>query len=150
MHFVCNQCSWCACGMHCVCSMCALSPHAAFRWAVEMAIQLAHDLGETSMPCVCIGVVLLGVLLDLPARIWNIVLTLHTRAKVCKVCMPDFCRVAHSGQVCAWCTLFQKKCAPGLHKVCRVCTCSAPSLQTNGFFFWGKRPVGENAHLMHT
>ena len=31
---------------------------------VEAAIQLAHDLDETGMPCVCIG-----VLLDLPERI---------------------------------------------------------------------------------
>ena len=36
---------------------------------VEAAIQLAHDLDETGMPCVCIGVGLLGVLLDLPERI---------------------------------------------------------------------------------
>ncbi len=36
---------------------------------VEAAIQLAHDLDETGMPCVCIGVGLLGVLLDLPQRI---------------------------------------------------------------------------------
>ena len=36
---------------------------------VEAAMQLAHDLDETGMPCVCIGVGLLGVLLDLPERI---------------------------------------------------------------------------------
>ncbi len=36
---------------------------------VEEAIQLAHDLDETGMPCVCIAVGLLGVLLDLPERI---------------------------------------------------------------------------------
>ena len=36
---------------------------------VEAAIQLAHDLDETGMPCVCIGVGLLGVLLDLPERV---------------------------------------------------------------------------------
>ncbi len=36
---------------------------------VEAAIQLAHDLDKTGMPCVCIGVGLLGVLLDLPERI---------------------------------------------------------------------------------
>ncbi len=36
---------------------------------VEAAIQLAHDLDETSMPCVCICVGLLGVLLDLPERV---------------------------------------------------------------------------------
>ncbi len=33
---------------------------------VEAAIQMVHDLDETGMPCVCIGVGLLGVLLDLP------------------------------------------------------------------------------------
>jgi hypothetical protein len=37
--------------------------------AVEAAIQLAHDLDETGMLCVCIGVGLLGVLLDLPERV---------------------------------------------------------------------------------
>ncbi len=38
---------------------------------VEAAIQLAHDLDETGMPCVCIGVGLLGFLLDfkLPERV---------------------------------------------------------------------------------
>ncbi len=36
---------------------------------VEAVIQLAHDLDETCMPCVCIGVRLLGVLLDLPERV---------------------------------------------------------------------------------
>ncbi len=36
---------------------------------------------------------------------------------------------------CTRCTLFQKRCAPGLHKVCRVCTCSAPSLHINRGFF---------------
>jgi hypothetical protein len=37
---------------------------------VEAAIELAHDLDETgSMPCVCIGVGLLGVVLDLPERV---------------------------------------------------------------------------------
>jgi hypothetical protein len=36
---------------------------------VEAAIELAHDLDETGMPCVCLGVGLLGVLLDLPERI---------------------------------------------------------------------------------
>ncbi len=38
---------------------------------VEAAIQLAHDLDETCMQCVCqcIGVGLLGVLLDLPERV---------------------------------------------------------------------------------
>jgi hypothetical protein len=36
---------------------------------VEAAVQLVHDLDETGMPCVCIGVGLLGVLLDLPARV---------------------------------------------------------------------------------
>ena len=36
---------------------------------VEAAIELAHDLDETGMPCVCLGVGLLGVLLDLPERV---------------------------------------------------------------------------------
>jgi hypothetical protein len=36
---------------------------------VEAAIQLEHYLDETGMPCVCIGVGLLGVLLDLPQRV---------------------------------------------------------------------------------
>ncbi len=38
---------------------------------VEAAIQLARDLDETGMPCVCKGVGLLGVLLDsdLPERV---------------------------------------------------------------------------------
>ena len=73
---------------------------------VEAAIQLAHDHRldepETGMPCVFIGVGLLrlGVLLDLPERVWNIVQTLHTRTKVC---IPaDF---ADSGQVCIVCQM---------------------------------------------
>jgi hypothetical protein len=36
---------------------------------VEAVIELAHDLDKTGMPCVCIGVALLGVLLDLPERV---------------------------------------------------------------------------------
>ncbi len=36
---------------------------------VEAAIELAHDLDETGMPCVCLGVGLLDVLLDLPERV---------------------------------------------------------------------------------
>ncbi len=36
---------------------------------VEAAIQLAHDLDKTGVQCVCIGVGLLGVLLDLLERI---------------------------------------------------------------------------------
>ncbi len=38
---------------------------------VEAAIELAHDLDEKGMPCVCLGVGLLGVLLlvDLPERV---------------------------------------------------------------------------------
>ena len=38
---------------------------------VEAAIELAHDLDETAMPCVCIGVGLLGVSesLDSPERV---------------------------------------------------------------------------------
>ncbi len=36
---------------------------------VEAAIELAHDLEETGMPCVCIGVGLLGVVLDFPERV---------------------------------------------------------------------------------
>jgi hypothetical protein len=36
---------------------------------VEAAIELAHNLDETGMPCVCLGVILLGVLLDLPERV---------------------------------------------------------------------------------
>jgi hypothetical protein len=91
---------------------------------VEAAIQLAHDLDETGMPCVCIGVGLLGVLLD-------IVQTLHTRTKLCKVCKPDNCRLCRLGssvhsaptahffrksmqQVCTKCA----KCARVLHQVC--------------------------------
>ena len=84
---------------------------------VEAAIQLAHDLDETGMPCMCIGVGLLGVLLDLPERIRNIVQTLHTRTKVCKVCIPDNCRFADSGQVCIVSHMhtFEKKCAFSMH-----------------------------------
>jgi hypothetical protein len=39
---------------------------------VEAAIQLAHDLDETGMPCVCgigVGLLRLGVFLDLPERV---------------------------------------------------------------------------------
>jgi hypothetical protein len=35
---------------------------------VEAAIELAHELDAASMPCVCIGVGLLGFLLGLPER----------------------------------------------------------------------------------
>ena len=37
-----------------------------------------------------------------------------------------------------------------LHKVCRVCTCSAQSLHINGGFCGGKTPVDKNADLVHT
>jgi hypothetical protein len=36
---------------------------------LEAAIELAHDLDETGMPCVCLGVGLLGVLQNLPERV---------------------------------------------------------------------------------
>ncbi len=90
---------------------------------VEAAIQLEHDLDETGMPCVCISVGLLGVLLDLPERVWNIVQTLHTRGKVCKVCMPDFCRLAHSGQVCKVRQMhtLKTKYALSIQQVCTKC-----------------------------
>jgi hypothetical protein len=121
---------------------------------VEAAIQLAHDLDETGMPCVCIGVGLLGVLLDLPAseRVWSIVQTLHTRTKLCKVCMSDNCRLCTLGSSVhsAPNAHFFRKSMQSLHKLCRVCTCSAPSLQINRPFVWEKQPVDKNADLMHT
>ena len=40
--------------------------------------------------------------------------------------------------------------AQSLHKVCMVCTCSAPSLHINGRFVWGQPPVDNFADLMHT
>jgi hypothetical protein len=64
---------------------------------VEAAIELAHDLDATGMPYVCIGVGLLGFLLGLPNRGWNIMQTLHARDKVCKVCMPELLQTCTLG-----------------------------------------------------
>ena len=90
---------------------------------VEAAIQLAHDLDETGMPCVCIGV---------NCRLCRLGSSVHSAP------------TAHfSKKVC-----FQY--ALSLHKVCRVCTFSAPSLHITRGFFWGKPPGDKNAHLMHT
>ena len=47
----------------------SLTNNQASYMEVEAAIQLAHDLDETGMPCVCIDVGLLGVLLDWPERV---------------------------------------------------------------------------------
>jgi hypothetical protein len=49
--------------------------------------------------------------------------TLHTRNKVCKVCMPDFCRIAHSGKVCKVHQMhtFTDKCALIMDQVCSKC-----------------------------
>ena len=72
---VCMQCAW-ACPPMVKTKAKKTNNQASFggsilkaNMEVEAAIQLAHDLDETGMPCVCIGVGLLGVLLDLPERI---------------------------------------------------------------------------------
>ncbi len=94
------------------------------------------------MPCVCIGVGLLGVLLDLSERVLKLCADFaHQRKSVQSVHANFFADLYTQAKCanCARCTLFQKKCAPaGLHKVCRVCTCSASSLHTNPGFSWGK------------
>jgi hypothetical protein len=85
---VCTQYAFCVQSMELVCMWYALCvQHVSIKSAlchnqasfscsilkanmeVEVAIQLAHDLDETGMPCVCIGLGLLGVLLDLPERV---------------------------------------------------------------------------------
>ena len=76
--------------------------------------------------------------------------TLHPREKVCIKSACENVQTFNKSAECAYCRLFEKKYALILHKVCKVCTCSAPSLHTNGGFSWGKPPVGENADLMHT
>ena len=80
--------------------------------------------------------------------------TLHPREKVCikSACenVQTLNKSAHDSAECAYCRLFEKKYALILHKVCKVCTCSASSLQANGRFVWEQPPVGENADLMHT
>ena len=70
--------------------------------------------------------------------------TLHPREKVC---IKSACQIFENVQtfeksaVCANCRLFEKKYASILHKVCKVCTCSASSLQANGRFVWEQPPV---------
>ena len=79
--------------------------------------------------------------------------TLHPREKVC---IKSACQIFENVQTfqksaeCSYCRLFEKKYALILHKVCKVCTCSAPSLLTNYELFWEQLVVGENAELMHT
>ena len=76
--------------------------------------------------------------------------TLQPREKILHtVCMQTVQTLTKSAE-CADCRLFQKKYALILHKVCKVCTCSAASLQANDPVVWGERVVGENADLMHT
>ena len=76
--------------------------------------------------------------------------TLHAREKVCIKSACKNVQTFNKSAECAYCRLFEKKYALILHKVCIVCTCSAPSLHTNKKFSWGKLLVGENADLMHT
>jgi hypothetical protein len=95
----------------------------AINKEVEVAIQLAHDLDETGMPCVCIDVGLLGF--------WQLFASFGLKhyadfahqKKVCKVCMPDFCRLAHSGKVCIVRQMhtFEIKCALSMHLICTKC-----------------------------
>ena len=79
--------------------------------------------------------------------------TLHPREKVC---IKSACQIFENVQTfekyaeCAYCRLFQKKYASILQKVCKGCTCSAPSLHTNKKIAWVKLLVGENADLMRT
>ena len=79
--------------------------------------------------------------------------TLQSREKVC---FKSACQIFENVQTfqrsakCAYCRLFEKMYALILHKVCKVCTCSAASLQANCGFVWEQTTVGENADLMHT
>ena len=76
--------------------------------------------------------------------------TLHPREKsLHTVCMQTKQTMTKSAE-CANCRLFQKKYASILHKVCKVCTCSAASLQANDLVVWREQVVGKNADLMHT
>jgi hypothetical protein len=76
--------------------------------------------------------------------------TLQTREKsLHTVCMQTVQTMTKSAE-CANCRLFQKKYASILHKVCKVCTCSAASLQANDLVVWREQVVGKNADLMHT
>ena len=43
-----------------------------------------------------------------------------------------------------------QKSAQSLHKVCMVCTCSAPSLHKNRGFVWEQTPVDNFADSVHT
>ena len=79
--------------------------------------------------------------------------TLHPREKVC---IKSACQIFENVQTfqksaeCSYCRLFEKKYALILHKVCKVCTCSASSLQANDLVVWREQVVGKNADLMHT
>ncbi len=82
--------------------------------------------GKTGMQCVCIAVGLPGVLLDLLDRVRNIVQTLHTRGKVCKVSCQIFADFAHSSQLCK---------VRQMHTFSeKVCTKSAQSVQSMHVF----------------
>jgi hypothetical protein len=78
-------------------------------------------------------------------RVRNISMqTLHTRDKVCKVCMPDICRLVHSGKVCKVCQMqtFPKKSvhkacmksASNLHKICKSARVLHKVCIRTGFF----------------
>ena len=76
--------------------------------------------------------------------------TLHPREQsLHTVCMQTVQTMTKSAK-CSYCRLFQKKYALILHKVCKVCTCSAASLQANDLVVWREQVVGKNADLMHT
>ena len=86
---------------------------------VEAAIQLAHDLDETCMPC--------------------------------DNCRP--CRLGSSVHSAPNAHFSKKVCfqyALSLHEVCRVCTCSAPSLHITSLFFWEKVPKNRGVIKMQT
>ena len=76
--------------------------------------------------------------------------TLHPREKVCIQSACENVQTFNKSAECANCRLFQKMYAFILHKVCKVCTCSAASLQANDGFVWEQPVVGKNADLMHT
>ena len=113
---------------------------------VEAAVELAQDLDATGMHSVRLHRVgFLGF-----CQVYSSGLE-----TLCRLCTPwrkctsslhtrfwRMCRLLQSLHSLLDADLFLKKCAPSLRKVCKVCTCSAPSLQANYGLFWEQPVVG--------
>ena len=98
-----------------------------------------------------------GFLLVLLALVGDFMQTLHLIEKVCiKSAMTlhasflQTCRLFKSLHSLRDADFFFEKCASSLHKVCRVCTRSVPSLHQKGSFVWDNPPFLKKADLMQT